>query len=73
MTPEEMKRVFSKNLRDKRKERGLSQIELAEKIGAFGPYISDLEKGHKSPMLSTLAKLAEALGTSPDSLISVNS
>jgi transcriptional regulator with XRE-family HTH domain len=40
---------FSDNLRVARKARGLTQGELAEKLGVTGGYISDLEKGKRSP------------------------
>ena len=45
-----------------RKEKGLSQMELAEKSGLRQPQISRLEMGVHSPSFKTLQKIANALG-----------
>lgn len=45
-----------------RKEKGLTQMELAEKGGLRQPQISRLEAGVHSPSLKTLEKIANALG-----------
>lgn len=47
----------------KRLESGLTQKELAEKIGTKQSAISRLEKGDYNPSLSFLHRLAEALDT----------
>ena len=47
----------------KRIERGLSQKELARKIGTKQSAISRLESGTYNPSLSFLQKVGEALGT----------
>jgi len=44
-----------------RKETGLSQTELAEKIGSKQQVISRIEKHEDSPTLKTLCNLANAL------------
>jgi len=44
-----------------RKERGLTQEELAEKTGKKQQAISKIEKHEKSPTLTTLCNLANAL------------
>lgn len=46
-------------LRDKR---GLSQRELAERLGTTQSAVARLEAGNVSPSLLTLDKVAEALG-----------
>lgn len=49
-------------IKERRKELGLTQEELAEKTGTSQPYISELEKGKKdNPTVATLTKLAEVL------------
>lgn len=48
-----------KALRD---ERGLTQVALAKKAGVSGGYIARLETHRHDPKLSTLVKLARALG-----------
>ena len=64
--PEELKILFTKRLRDRRAELGMTQKSLAILIDAHQPYIVDLEKGRKHPTLDTLAKLSEALTVPPD-------
>lgn len=70
MQQEELLAAFQRNLRLRRKELGLTQVQLAERAGVEQGYISDLEMGKKKPMLGTLAPLAEALDTTPSALIS---
>jgi ribosome-binding protein aMBF1 (putative translation factor) len=45
-----------------REKRGLSQRELAERIGTTQSAVARLEAGNVSPSLPTLDKVAEALG-----------
>ena len=45
-----------------RVERGWSQRELARRVGVKQPVIARLEAGETEPKVSTLARLAEALG-----------
>ncbi len=47
---------------EKRLERGISQGELARKIGTKQSAISRLESGSYNPSLSLLKKVSEALG-----------
>ena len=67
--PEELRAVFRQNLRKRRIRLGLSQVDLAARLGVFQPYISDLESGRKSPLMETLAEIAEALETTPARLL----
>ena len=46
----------------KRLEQGITQSELARKIGTKQPVISRLERGDFSPSLRFLQKLTKALG-----------
>jgi transcriptional regulator with XRE-family HTH domain len=46
-----------------RTEHGWSQRELARRVGVKQPVIARLEAGETEPKVSTLARLAEALGT----------
>lgn len=46
--------------------KGLSQYDLAELTGISQTSISKLESGRTSPRKSTLARIANALGRSPD-------
>jgi len=54
-----------------RKEAGLSQEKLAEKAGVHRTYISQLERGIKSPTLPILFKLAQGLNKKPSEIISL--
>jgi HTH-type transcriptional regulator/antitoxin HipB len=52
-----------------RKRRGWSQAELGRRAGVASSVISRAERGETDLTLSTLDKLAKALGVSPRSLI----
>jgi transcriptional regulator with XRE-family HTH domain len=47
-----------------RRERGLTQEQLAEISGFSQQYISGLEQGRRNPTVVTLYELATALGVS---------
>ena len=44
--------------------RGMTQSELADKVGVAQSFVSDLEYGKKFPKTTTLEKIAEVLGVS---------
>ena len=50
-------------IQEMRKESGLSFRALAERAGTSAPTLSNYERGHIEPKLSTLLRLAEASGT----------
>lgn len=52
-----------------RRAKGWNQRELAERAGTKGTQISKFERGTYSPRLETLAKLAEALESTTDFLL----
>lgn len=56
-----IKEKFGNRLKALRKEKGLSQEELAEKSGLNRPYISGIEQGKRNVSLEVMEKLAEAL------------
>ena len=60
---------FAKNLKQARKNLGLSQAELADKLGMQQGAIANYETGIREPKLSELERLAKALMTSPARLI----
>lgn len=49
-------------LLDARKESGLTQSELAEKIGTDKSYISRVERGLTIPSISTFYRMVSAMG-----------
>lgn len=59
-----IERVFGEVLRRLRTEKGLSQEELADESELHRTYVSQIERGLKSPSLETMRRLAVALGIS---------
>lgn len=57
------------NLRRLRREKGLTQYQLAEKTGMKVGHISKLEADGADPKLSSIYKLMEGLGCSADALL----
>ena len=53
---------YGEILRDKRKELKLTQESLAEKVGLKRSYIAKIEKGETDLQISSLVRLANALG-----------
>jgi transcriptional regulator with XRE-family HTH domain len=53
---------MAKRIKEWRAKRGLSQRDLAEVSGVSREYIARIELGQHDPTLSTLEKLAKALG-----------
>lgn len=51
-------------LLDARKESGMTQSELAEKIGTNKSYISRVERGLTIPSISTFYRMVAAMGLS---------
>lgn len=58
-----------KNLRELRKQKGLSQATLAKEIGAAQVSVSDWEKGRFEPSLEMLSKLADYFDVSINYLL----
>ncbi len=56
------------HLRQIRKAKAVSLLQLAEKSGFSKGYLSKLENGHAQPPIATLMKLAQALGVSINQL-----
>lgn len=59
-------KVFGDRILRKRKEMGLSQMLLAEKVGVSAASIIAYEKGQKSPTINTAFAIATTLGVSLD-------
>lgn len=55
---------FSEKLKDARSEAGITQAELAEKIGVSVRSVQAYEQGVKSPRQNTMIQLAKALNVS---------
>jgi transcriptional regulator with XRE-family HTH domain len=55
-------------IREAREKAGLSQEELARRVGLTQGALSFIERGVVEPRLSTLLRLFDALGLSPEVL-----
>lgn len=58
----QLPQIVAENMRRLRKERKLTQEELAHRSGLSGTYISCLERQQQTISLKTLERVAEALG-----------
>lgn len=64
-----LRAVLAENIKAYRREKGLSQEELAEQCGLHRTYIGSVERYERNVTLSTLEVLALTLGvTVPDLL-----
>ena len=61
--------AFGARLRSLRDQRGWTQANLAEAVGAYASQISKYESGEVMPEGETLAALADALDVSLDELV----
>ena len=60
---------FGKRLLSARKSKGISQEELAEKLGTKGPAVGRYERDEMKPSIDAAAKMAELLNVSLDYLV----
>ena len=60
---------FGKNMKRIRAKKEMSQGDIARALEVDRGYISNIENGKKNPTLATVAKIANALGVSPDELL----
>jgi transcriptional regulator with XRE-family HTH domain len=70
--PQEVKKKnwkLGRYIRKIRKAKGLTQEQLAEKIGTSTPWIGHIETGREVPNLPMLQKIAHALGVKVKELI----
>jgi transcriptional regulator with XRE-family HTH domain len=66
---EEINKAFGNLLASLRKEAGLTQHELAEKVGISRSAIANIESGKQGVVLTTIFSLATALKKTPIELI----
>jgi len=65
----EMQVRFGEAVRARRIALGLSQETLATRCGLHRTYISEIERGTKSPSLKTISSLSVELGVRPSELV----
>ncbi|HEX6957841.1 MAG TPA: helix-turn-helix transcriptional regulator [Ferrovibrio sp.] len=64
MKASDRNKLLGRRIRELRKERGLTQEQLSEKVGKTDEVISNIETGAASTRLSTLFDIADALKVS---------
>lgn len=60
---------LGKNLRETRKQLGLTQQEVSQRSGVQAGEISRIEAGKRDPQISTVERLAKALDVSAGQLL----
>ncbi|MNS26275.1 HTH-type transcriptional regulator SinR [compost metagenome] len=62
--------TFGRNVRNARREKGLTLEALAHDVGLAYSYIGELERGRRNPTLRVVERVAEALDKNPLDLLS---
>jgi transcriptional regulator with XRE-family HTH domain len=60
---------LGKNLLRAREQAGMTQEEVAERSGVHATEVSRIEAGKRDPRVTTLERLAGAVGVSPSDLL----
>lgn len=63
---------MTNHLRKFREKKGITQVELAEAIGATQESISNLERGRNGPSLSTAINICAVLGESVNAVFPIS-
>jgi transcriptional regulator with XRE-family HTH domain len=61
--------IFGKVIASLRQSAEISQEELADRAGIHRTYVSQIERGIKSPTIVMLLKLSKALDTTPSKIM----
>ncbi|MBL6458832.1 helix-turn-helix transcriptional regulator [Belnapia sp. T6] len=69
----DVRKLVGRNVARLRRDRGMTQEQLAERSGFSQQYISDLERGRRNPTIVSLYELAQALGTTHVVLVALDS
>jgi len=65
----ELVAILARNVRERRRELGLTQEALAERCGLHPTYISGIETADRNPSVKALECLARALDTAAADLL----
>ena len=65
----EASKQLGQNLKRIRTQKGISQGDIARELDVSRGYISTIENGKTNPTLSTIARIAKALGVTNDELL----
>ena len=69
MRQKDVKVLFGNRVRKLRKERGLSQEELADKAELDRSYVGGVERGERNISLENICRIASALKLAPSCLL----
>jgi transcriptional regulator with XRE-family HTH domain len=62
-------RLFAMNMRRIRREKGLTQEQVAEAADLHPNYISSVERGERNISICNIARIADALGIGMEALV----
>jgi len=61
MSSRNVKKIFGEKIREVRKQKKLTQEELADKANLHPTYIGQIERGRRNPSLENIYKIQRAL------------
>ena len=64
-----LKKEIAQRLRDARRRRGMTQVELAAKLGTNQTYVSSVERASRGLTVQQLVRLCGALRISPEEIL----
>ncbi len=67
-----MRKTMGETIAENRKAKGMTQLELAQKLGVTDKAVSKWERNLSCPDIGSLPQLAEALGLSVETLLQGN-
>ncbi len=70
MSQQNIHRAFCENVKSRRTSLGLTQTDLANRLGVTQPVVAAIEAGRRVPTLTTVQQVADALDSSPLELLS---
>lgn len=62
-------RAIGMRIRQFRKDKRLTQAELAQRVGISTSFMGHIERGTRIPSIETLVRLSESLGVSLDDMV----
>lgn len=65
----DLQRIFGRNLRRYREQRGLSQEAFADVVGVHRTYMGGVERGERNLTLKSVERIAEVIEVDPLSLL----
>jgi len=67
----DLKDVVAANVRRTRNAKGMTQEDLADRVGLSARYIGSVERAAASPTVTVLGKIAKALEVDPSLLVTM--